>query len=93
MQHVETICDTFGGGWQFGSASRDAGHPGANLLLPMLYIYDAWPVVQPGKIVTHTVGDGSLGVHREMRAIQEQICSFLCYTYMMLGRLSSRARL
>ena len=50
MQHVETICDTFGGGWQFGSASRDAGHPGANLLLPMLYIYDAWPVVQPGKI-------------------------------------------
>jgi hypothetical protein len=48
MQHVETICDTFGGGWQFGSASRDAGHPGANLLLPM--IYDAWPVVQPGKI-------------------------------------------
>ena len=42
MQHVETICDTFGGGWQFGSASRDAGHPGVNLLLPMLYIYDAW---------------------------------------------------
>ena len=42
VQHVETICDTFGGGWQFGSASRDAGHPGVNLLLPMLYKYDAW---------------------------------------------------
>ena len=42
MQHAETICDTFGGGLQFGSASRDAGHPGVNLLLPMLYIYDAW---------------------------------------------------